>query len=196
MLSHKFGQSLQSDDAGAVISELDDAIQTLVGMKRGLKQTKDKLDVASYEDQIKSIDEKLADMGGSSAYGSLPEGFMGTEKFMERYNQHSVAINYTESELLKVKQSRDILEERLGRLGQNEDRMLLQSNHRMDAQETHWQEQLNKQKDNFLDFLINNRPMDDGPYIEKKRKLLDTKLEILKKLRVPAETTKSTVSRK
>lgn len=189
-LSQKFGQSLENDDAGDVITELDDAIQTLMGMKRGLKQTKDKLDVATYENQIKSIDKKLTDMGGCPAFGSLPAGFMSNEKFMERYDQYSTAINYTESELLKVKKSRDILEERLGRLGQNEDRMLLQSNHHMDAQETHWQEQLNKQKDAFLDFLVNNSPMNDRPYIEKKHKLLDAKLAILKKLRVPPETAK------
>jgi hypothetical protein len=157
-------RGLQSDDADAVIERI-------------------MCEAATYKEQIKSIDAKLGEMGGYPTYGSLPHGCMGQEEFTERYNQISGTISNSESELRKIKQSRDILEERLGRLGHQEDKMLLQSNQHMDAQEKYWRTQLNGQKNALLDFMTNNRPMDAEPYLAKKHKLLDAKLSILIKKR-------------
>lgn len=170
-------------DASVVINDINETITALVGIKRGFEKSRQDMDEARWDEQLREIDAKLMEMGEAPTYDALPPGFIDKKKFKERVDIFSNAMQNGENEIAKIQKSRGMIEENMGRSPQEKRNAFVQSLSHLDAQLEHWQTQLNGTKNCFIEFLQSNRPMNAVSFLDKKNKLLDQKLELLVKKR-------------
>ena len=175
--------SARPADASGVISDLDETIAALVGMKRGFEKSKEDMEAATWDEQIRVVDAELVGMGGEPRYEVLPPGFIHEKTFRGRCEVCLGAMRSSKDQMSKIDASRDLVEEKVGQALRGEKEHLEKALPGLDAQHGHWQNQLNGGKNCLLEFLESNSAMDAASFLNKKHKLLDKKLDLLMKKR-------------